>query len=349
MNRTIPIIILSLVLAAGCKRGNNHSGQAGPSAAAAVSLSSAANNASPPSDTGRSAQKAKEKDPDEVLSDKLKPYTDCINRISRSEDRAKDRYYLWVDPKKGPTGHESNIMGLIGLTDPANCVAGLDAAKTKQPSLPDVEAAGTAYGAAASTLYPLTNEADDYYTHKNYKDDKMAKGKEIHPKLAAAFDAFDKANADLKAQVGPLNRQAKERILAKLEKTEGRKIPYLRGESMLLAEDLMKLGDVKEPKALDLPKFTAKLGEFEKVLHELSTYLEAHRHEDSRTGLAGSIVKAGDEYLSAAKALMRRVRDKVPYDDSARASLRDHEYDMVDGSPQQLLYRYNDLIDATTF
>ncbi|MGB8444414.1 MAG: DUF3829 domain-containing protein, partial [Pseudolabrys sp.] len=44
-----------------------------------------------------------------------------------------------------------------------------------------LEAAASAYAKAVAKLEPLLKEADDYYTQENYKDDKMAKGRALHP------------------------------------------------------------------------------------------------------------------------------------------------------------------------
>jgi hypothetical protein len=67
-----------------------------------------------------------------------------------------------------------------------------------------LEAAATAYADAVSKLEPLLKETDDYYSQENYEDDKMAKGKALHPRLVAAWDAC--ASADQKLRQG-LNHQ----------------------------------------------------------------------------------------------------------------------------------------------
>ena len=37
----------------------------------------------------------------------------------------------------------------------------------------------------------VIKEASTYYDQKNYKDDKFAKGKELHPRLLAAFEVVN--------------------------------------------------------------------------------------------------------------------------------------------------------------
>ena len=64
-----------------------------------------------------------------------------------------------------------------------------------------IEAAATAYADAVSKLEPLLKETDDYYSQENYKDDKMAKGKALHPRLVAAWDKFATADKALRGEV----------------------------------------------------------------------------------------------------------------------------------------------------
>ena len=51
-------------------------------------------------------------------------------------------------------------------------------------------------------------------------------------------------------------------------------------------------------------------------------------------------------FLTSAKQLMRRVRDKVPYSQGDRMMLNGGGGWMVEGSPPRLLRDYNQLIDA---
>ena len=56
-----------------------------------------------------------------------------------------------------------------------------------------------------SKLEPLLKEADDYYKQEDYKDDRMAKGKALHPRLIAAWDAFASADKALRNGVEAIN------------------------------------------------------------------------------------------------------------------------------------------------
>lgn len=284
---------------------------------------------------------------DDAIGDKLNAYIHCINNVSSRLHDSERRYFSWVDEKEGPTGKERNIYGVFKISDPSTCANEVAKARTAPPSLPKLEKAGDDFVAAAKKAYPLLKEANDYYSQKDYKDDKMAKGKALHPKLVAVFDDFDKADKAMRGQVHTLNRQLKERTLASLLKTQGRRIPYLRGHMMLLAQDVLHLGDVKKLEELDLPKYTAKIKEYETAVNELSAYVDGHKAEARKYMMMSSLVRKSKEYLTAAKELMRRVRDKTPYSASDKLHLGGSSAWMVNGSPGKLLHTYNDLVSRS--
>ena len=61
---------------------------------------------------------------------------------------------------------------------------------------------------------------------------------------------------------------------------------------------------------------------------------------------AGSfILGSARSFLTSAKQLMRRIRDKVPYSQGDRMMLNSGGGWMVEGSPHRLLRDYNQLIE----
>jgi len=337
---TITTSLAALPGLTGCKRVIKSLGKA----AASASKGDAGAGESDDSETAETASATAEED---AIGEKLNPYIDCINGVSDRVHDAENRYFSWVNDKTGPTGKERSVYGLYSISDPANCVTGVTKARTMKPSIPDLETAGAAYAAAATTAYPVMKEANDYYDQKNYKDDKMAKGKEFHPKLVSAFEGFDKADKALRTQVDTLNRQVKERSLAKVEKAEGKKLAYWRTDTMLLAEDLVKLGDSHKLENLDVPKFTAKIDEYEKAVTELANYIGSHKDEASKYIMIDSLVSEAKDFLVAAKELMRRVRDKVPYSTGDKMNLGGSSEWMVEGSPGKLVKNYNELVSRS--
>ena len=123
----------------------------------------------------------------------------CINRLSARSYDSRQRYFSWVS-KNGPTGKERIIYGLYTIYDTSDCRKNVEKANALEPRDAALEAAAVRLcGRRVSKLEPLLQEADDYYKQENYKDDKMAKGRALHPRLIAAWDAFASADKALRS------------------------------------------------------------------------------------------------------------------------------------------------------
>jgi hypothetical protein len=134
------------------------------------------------------------------LTEKLNAYVGCMNRLSERSYDSRSRYFSCAD-KKGPTGKERIISGTYTIYDTSDCRKNVEKANAMEPHDAALEAAATAYSDAVSKLEPLLKETDDYYSQENYEDDKMAKGKALHPRLVAAWDAFASADQKLRGEV----------------------------------------------------------------------------------------------------------------------------------------------------
>ena len=274
-----------------------------------------------------------------TLSEKLQPYIGCYNNLSGSAHRSKSRYLSWAAPS-GPTGNERNIYGTYTLYDPAKCATEIDAANRLEPHEPELESAGAAFAKSLVALAPLLKDANDYYEQGNYKDDRMAKGKALHPKLMAAWAAFEKADDSLSAVLNVLNDKVQLERLAEIEKTEGRKTHYHVLEVMMKAKILFRVeGEDKSP---DLAKINAALNAYEASVKDLDSFASG---ADRQVGsIFMSQVKG---YLTTSKELMRRMRDKTPYSVGDKMMLQTARAGwMVEGSPPRLVHDYNSLVDA---
>lgn len=274
------------------------------------------------------------------LTAKLQPYIQCVNRLSERAMQSQERYLSWAKPS-GPTGRERIIYGTYTIYDTADCRKGVEAAAALAPQNAELEKAGAAYAEAAGALEPLLKEADDYYDQGDYKDDKMAKGKALHPRLMAAWKAFREADKGLRDVAQKLNDQAQRDELAALEQREGRKTRYLVMDVMLKAKDLSRV-ETGDPKSLDVPKVTEALGAYESAVVALEKYSTEHPDEKAGSVFLGS----AKTFLTSAKKLMRRARDKVPYSQGDRMMLSSPGGGwMVEGSPQRLNRDFNQLVD----
>lgn len=273
-------------------------------------------------------------------AEKLNAYIECLNRLSERSYESRARYFEWVNPKKGPTGKERIIYGTYTIYDTADCKEGVEKANALEPHDAQLEAAASGYVEAVVALEPLLKEADDYYEQENYKDDKMAKGKELHPRLVAAWAAFAAADVMLRDEIEAIQSKQQAEELVAIEKAEGRKARYHIQALMLRAKALMRLEGAEKP---DLEKIKPALAEYEDAAKAIEAYAAADK--DSKIG--SSFIGDAKSYLTTAKQLMRRMRDKVPYSQGERMILDSGGGGwMVEGSPPRLVRDYNQLIES---
>ena len=280
------------------------------------------------------------------IGPKLQPYIGCINRLSERSYSSRARYLSWSKPS-GPTGRERIIYGLYTIYDTADCRKNVEKAAEMAPKNEELEKAGAAYAAAVGALEPLLKEADDYYSQQNYKDDKMARGKAMHPKLMAAWAAFAAADKDLRGVVQELNDVSQMEEMAEVEKREGRKARWHIMDTMLKAKALNRIEGNVDTAKMDLAKVQEAIGVYEASVKELEAYAEAHKGSGLGPDRIGSIyVSAAKSYLTTAKGLMRRVRDRTPYSSGERMMLSQQGAGwMIEGSPPRLMRDYNELVN----
>ncbi len=278
-------------------------------------------------------------DPPPDPTEKLDAYVGCLNRLSGRAFEARERYVSWVG-KSGPTGRERIVYGTYTIYDTRDCRANVAAANELPPRDAELEAAAIAYVDAVSVLEPLLKDADDYYTQENYKDDKMAKGKALHPRLVAAWDAFALADKNLRGAVDSIKDRLAAEKLAEIERSEGRKARYHVEALMIQAKRVVRTQTADKP---DLAKVETAIGDYENAVRAVEQ--ASGRDGDSKIG--SIFIGSAKSYLTTAKQMMRRARDKVPYSSGEKMMLNASGAGwMVEGSPQRLLRDYNGLVDS---
>jgi hypothetical protein len=269
-------------------------------------------------------------------SEKLNAYVGCINRLSERAYESRKRYFSWVG-KKGPTGKERIIYGTYTIYDTSECRKKVEKANALEPRDAELEAAASAYAEAVSKLEPLLKEADDYYSQQDYKDDKMAKGRALHPRLIAAWDAFAGAEKNLRNGVEAINDKRAAEKLAAIEASEGRKARYHVEALMIHAKRLLRANDTAKP---DLAAITRALNDYESIVKS------AEQLPGDGGKIGSMFVGNAKSFLTTAKQLMRRIRDKVPYSSGDRMMINAGSGWMVEGSPARLLRDYNQLVES---
>jgi hypothetical protein len=226
--------------------------------------------------------------------------------------------------------------------DPETCKAAIAKSNAALPKRPDIEKLADAYVAALVAVVPVVNDAHKYYERGDYKDDKMTKGKQLHPKLVGAFEAFDKADNDLSQLVDQVQEDLDRRELVRIEKEEGKKAHWHTVSTTLLAKPLLHEG-AKDVTKINLPALGAASDNFEKAVDAFDAWASQSKAEASSTS---SYLRTAKDMVIAAKNLVRHIRDKKPYSATEKSWMGTSSGWMVDGSPDALLDKYNKLIDA---
>ena len=284
---------------------------------------------------------------DDKLGNKLSGYIECINNTSRSLTDAQQRYFDWVDPKAGLTGKEKHVYGVYEINDPSTCKNGIKTAADAEPEDAELEGAAAEYLAALEAAVPVINEAHKYYEDENYKDDKFAKGKELHPKLVDAWAKFVAADEKFRGLVVGKNEALQERELARVEKEEGRKLSFHNKFVMSKAKKLVEGSDVRDLKELDLAKYEALVADYEKAVDELEAYVKDHKAEADSVSIFSMFVDQATTLRKAAKDLMRRKRDKGEFTKDEIEYLNQGHTHLVEGNPGEVMKAYNDLVNRS--
>jgi hypothetical protein len=282
-----------------------------------------------------------EEDKDAELGSKLGEYISCMNNTSKRVVDSRNRYLSWIkDENVGPTGKERNIYGLYTI-NADSCFQALDRAQPMPPALPEVESAAAEYKRALQELDPIVKDANKYYEQQDYKDDKLAKGKALHPQLLGAFAKFEQVNRGFAERVTTLNDSVNARQLKRLEKDPARKLQYLSQRSLNEAKALISLTDVAELKELDQQKYDVALQTYDKTLTELEQYAETHKAEADRVMMFSSYISSCKDFLKSAKELLRRKRDNKDFN---KEFFSKSSPQLVDGHPAQVVDKYNRMI-----
>lgn len=291
------------------------------------------------------APKAAPKPPAQTESKKLNAYVDCYNRVDKRAHEAMNRYRQWVkNMDTGPTGKERVVYGVYTVSESSvrDCVKLAEQADDA-PALPGIDPTVKVYANAVAAWTQTLEEADKYYNREDYKDDQMAKGKALHPELVKRYEAFSAASEAFSQALDVANDKRQAEQLVELEKSEGRKFNYWHISTMVTAKKLVKL---VTKDGFDLEQATAALKSYEDAAQGLSDFTK-NAAKDELPMMHSSLDNNAESTLVAAKQLIRRVRDKVPYSRGEQMNLSGGSGWMVEGSPDALIRHYNELIAAS--
>ena len=300
-----------------------------------------------PAPVQQAAEPAKPQDTAASLDQKLGTYIECYNALDQKAHASIQRYASWVkNMEAGPSGMEKVVYGLYELAPEQNikkCQADFAGAASLSPSLP-LDAVAKEYLEAMDKLRVLVSEAHSYYDRENYKDDQFAKGKELHPRLRQAMETFMAHSSKISSGIEAENDKRLEAEMRRLEKADGRKLPFLHMATMHEAKLLIRLISEDTFPAEEAGK---RLLAYEQITDELLAALKTPRSDPIADSNWRRFADASEGFRKAAKERVRRIRDQVPYSTGEQMMLKPGSDWMVDGSPGKALKAYNELVERS--
>lgn len=243
----------------------------------------------------------------ETINAKMNAYVALMNRTLRASESI-ERYKSWVDMEKGPV-NKNRAFGVYELYDVTDLIAEASQALGQEPKLPDLDGSMKTYIEAYSGLAPIIDEANTYYERKDYLDDNLARGKQIHARLAPAAKAFLAARAKLEQDFQTERANLAMRELAAIEQREGRKAHWHRTHLMITARRIVdRLPDSDDP-TVDVAALDADVT----ALVNASAGFEDYRKSDpdalkSLQGALRSFMAAAREFRDTIKPLKGDLR-----------------------------------------
>lgn len=275
------------------------------------------------------------------LSAKLNSYIKCFNSLDGSARKSISRYASWVkDMKSGPTGKESIVYGLYSINGSTitECQGSFSVAGGVKPAIP-LDAAAAAYIEALAGLNKVVEDMYPYYDRENYKDDKFAKGRQLHGPFATQAARFEEASRRFASELDEENDRRLEAQMARLEQEQGRKLPYLNMLTMHKAKLLVRL---VQRETTDAQPIIPRLDAFEKAADEQSQF--AKSNPQGLPTMWSIYANSIEEFRKASKEYMRRVRDKTPYSTGDAMMMKAGSGWMVEGSPDKVIRSYNQMV-----
>ena len=268
----------------------------------------------------------------------------CVNAYSNAVMSSYQRYASWLrDPTAGPTGKETLVYGLYEIRgDGSDCAAAVAEANGSEPDMPELEAAADRYVAALKEAASQVRNIHEYYDQEDYKDDNFEKGKAAHQPLMAAFEGFRTANEAFTVEVDKLEDQVAQNRLEQYRNDPTKKFEFAAADFSIKAKKAMTYAARTEYSALTADTLQSHA-------EELETALSTLRANTPQNGMGGMFADGGEKFVKAVKELMRRVREKKPFSGHERDWVGTSSGWMVEGSPDKVVYEYNNMLRSRAF
>lgn len=262
---------------------------------------------------------------EEQLGRKLDLHVQCTNASRERIYDSYERYRSYV--KEDGTPKRKDRTGIYEIAESmlSACNEAADQSPKMPPSLPELEQAQAEYTAAAKEYGALSRELEIYYKQENYKDDDWARGKEIAPRIEAAFSKWKTAEEQLSARLDAKKDEADARLLELIEKRSGRTIEYFSRAYLIAAKTFVRCVDAESP---DLEACEQTFAALEQANNDFRSFYKANEESSNKVFWMSSFESSVDDLYTEGKKHMRSLR-------AGKAKPRDRA---------KVIDEYNDLV-----
>ncbi|CAK7072783.1 MAG: hypothetical protein DELT_01962 [Desulfovibrio sp.] len=197
-------------------------------------------------------------------------YAESLNRVNGIKSTMKS-YLGWA--KEGPNAQAKNIRGINDMGSSLDRIikAEENNAKVNAKILP-IDLVFAEMAAAAKELKEINGEANKYYSRKDYLEDNMAKGAELHPKLIEKYNAFVEAADKMDGMKDELTEKLEPKKLDLIAKKYGKEYYWQHVRLMAKARAVVKFLPENASDTVDGAAYDAAVSDFSATLKEFEDY-----------------------------------------------------------------------------
>lgn len=233
-------------------------------------------------------------------------HSQCVESLSMSAFRARDRYHEWVDPAQGP-GPSASVDGVPAIPAGDLCSQAIGEAAREEPPLPAVERAALAYIEAYGRLEPIVERAHFYYERRNHLDDDFAQGREMHALLEAELRSFVVAHEAFATALESERAALLGRMARRADPDRDPK-GWLGMRLVIEGERLAKESDALTLSS-SLGAHAAALTAYESLVDDARRFPAVAALSQNETVRWDPLASAASSLLAGMKDRMRRIRD----------------------------------------
>lgn len=238
---------------------------------------------------------------------------DVFNDVQSDVREWRNKYAEYIDLEKGPAENllKSNIQDYLWPfldSDMGSLDRKLKPIAEKAAGSKDaLYQTSAAYIQSVQKLGETMRTAREYYRDGKYKEDRLAKGKELHPQVVKAFEAYFEAE---KALETILDKMEQEELVTLLEKSKD-KYPFQYKALSLqkTAKEMLNAADFSGG-VVDTAKLKAAAVVFEGSAKELQALLDKLPNDPAKSTHkinVESYLRQCGEFLSATRKLNREL------------------------------------------